>query len=220
MLQDGEKGVIIQRDKKTYAVAPHNTCGLVSPQTLRKLADVAEKYNVPALKITSAARIALVGLKEEDVDNIWNELQMAPGAAVGLCVRSIKACPGTTFCKRGIQDSLALGTKLDEKYHGLELPAKFKIGVSGCPNQCAETCIKDIGLVGIPKGWILLVGGNGGARPRLSKELANNITTEQAIELVEKIIEYYKANAKPHQRLGAMLEKMDFDQFKSAILGG
>ena len=220
MLQDGEKGVIIQRDKKTYAVAPHNTCGLVSPQTLRKLADVAEKYNVPALKITSAARIALVGLKEEDVDNIWNELQMAPGAAVGLCVRSIKACPGTTFCKRGIQDSLALGTKLDEKYHGLELPAKFKIGVSGCPNQCAETCIKDIGLVGIPKGWILLVGGNGGARPRLSKELAKNITTEQAIELVEKIIEYYKANAKPHQRLGAMLEKMDFDQFKSAILGG
>jgi len=220
MLQDGEKGVIIQRDKKTYAVAPHNTCGLVSPQTLRKLADVAEKYNVPALKITSAARIALVGLKEEDVDNIWNELQMAPGAAVGLCVRSIKACPGTTFCKRGIQDSLALGTKLDEKYHGLGLPAKFKIGVSGCPNQCAETCIKDIGLVGIPKGWILLVGGNGGARPRLSKELAKNITTEQAIELVEKIIEYYKANAKPHQRLGAMLEKMDFDQFKSAILGG
>jgi len=220
MLQDGEKGVIIQRDKKTYAVAPHNICGLVSPQTLRKLADVAEKYNVPALKITSAARIALVGLKEEDVDNIWNELQMAPGAAVGLCVRSIKACPGTTFCKRGIQDSLALGTRLDEKYHGQELPAKFKIGVSGCPNQCAETCIKDIGLVGIPKGWILLVGGNGGARPRLSKELAKNITTEQAIELVEKIIEYYKANAKPHQRLGAMLEKMDFDQFKSAILGG
>jgi len=220
MLQDGIKGVIIQRDKKTYAVAPHIPCGLVSPQVLRKLADVAEKYNVPALKITSAARIALVGLKEEDVDNIWNELQMAPGAAVGLCVRSIKACPGTTFCKRGIQDSLALGTKLDAKYHGLELPAKFKIGVSGCPNQCAETCIKDIGLVGIPKGWILLVGGNGGARPRLSKELAKNITTEQAIELVEKIIEYYKANAKPHQRLGAMLEKMDFDQFKSAILGG
>jgi NAD(P)H-nitrite reductase large subunit len=219
MLQDGEKGVIIQRDKKTYAVAPHIPCGVVSPDILRRLADTAEKYNAAALKITSAARIAIVGLNEEDVDGVWGELQMSPGAAVGLCVRSIKACPGTTFCKRGIQDSLSLGMQLDAKYHGLELPAKFKIGVSGCPNQCAETCIKDIGLVGMPKGWRLLVGGNGGAKPRLSRELARDLSTEQAVELVDKIIEYYKANAKPHQRLGAMLEKMDFEQFKSAVLG-
>jgi len=219
MLQDGEKGVIIQRDKQTYAVAPHIPCGVVGSDTLRKLADVAEKYGAAALKITSAARIAIVGLKEEDVDNVWSELGMKAGAAVGLCVRSVKACPGTTFCKRGIQDSLGLGLKLDEKYHGLELPAKFKFGVSGCPNQCAETCIKDIGLVGIKKGWRLLVGGNGGARPRLSKELVKNITAEEAIGLVERIIEYYKANAKPHQRLGAMIEKMGFDEFKSAVLG-
>lgn len=220
MLQDGEKGVIIQRDKQTYAVAPHIPCGVVSGDTLRKLADVAEKYNAAALKVTSAQRIAIVGLKEEDVGGVWSELGMSPGAAVGLCVRSVKACPGTTFCKRGIQDSLGVGLKLNEKYHGLELPGKFKIGVSGCPNQCAETCIKDIGLVGMPKGWRLLVGGNGGAKPRLSKELIKDITTEEAIDLVEKIIEYYKANAKPHQRVGAMIEKMDFEEFKTAILGG
>ncbi len=220
MLKDGEKGVIIQRDKYTYAVAPHIPCGVVKPEILRKLADVAEKFGAAALKITSAARIAIVGLKEEDVDNVWSELGMKPGAAVGLCVRSVKACPGTTFCKRGLQDSLTLGLKLDEKYHGLELPSKLKIGVSGCPNQCAETAIKDIGLVGMPKGWRLLVGGNGGAKPRLSKELAKDITAEEALKLVEKIIEYYKANAKPHQRLGAMLEKMSFDEFKSAIIGG
>ena len=219
MLQDGEKGVIIQRDKQTYAVAPHIPCGVVSPETLRKLADVAEKYGAAALKITSAARIAIVGLKEEDIDNVWSELGMKAGAAVGLCVRSVKACPGTTFCKRGIQDSLSLGLKLDEKYHGLELPGKFKLGVSGCPNQCAETCIKDIGLVGMPKGWKLLVGGNGGAKARLSRELAKDLSTEQALELIDKIIEYYKANAKPHQRLGAMIEKMGFDEFKSAVLG-
>ena len=101
MLQDGEKGVIIQRDKKTYAIAPHIPCGVVSPETLRKLANVAEKYGAAALKITSAARIAIVGLKEEDVDNIWADLGMSPGAAIGLCVRSVKACPGTAFCKRG-----------------------------------------------------------------------------------------------------------------------
>ena len=219
MLQDGEKGVIIQRDKQTYAVAPHIPCGVVSPETLRKLADVAEKYGAAALKITSAARIAIVGLKEEDIDNVWSELGMKAGAAVGLCVRSVKACPGTTFCKRGIQDSLSLGLKLDEKYHGLELPGKFKLGVSGCPNQCAETCIKDIGLVGMPKGWKLLVGGNGGAKARLSRELAKDLSTEQTLELIDKIIEYYKANAKPHQRLGTMIEKMGFDEFKLAVLG-
>jgi NAD(P)H-nitrite reductase large subunit len=219
MLQDSEKGVIIQRDKQTYAVAPHIPCGVVQPKTLRNLADAAEKYGAAALKITSAARIAIIGVDEKDIDSIWAELGMSPGFAIGLCVRSVKACPGTTFCKRGIQDSLTLGLKLDEKYHGLELPGKLKIGVSGCPNQCAETCIKDIGLVGMPKGWRLLVGGNGGAKPRLSKELAKNITTEEAIELVEKIIEYYKANAKPHQRLGAMIEKMGFDEFESAVPG-
>ncbi len=218
MLKDGEKGVIIQRDKQTYAVAPHIACGVIKPDTLRRLADIADKYGVQALKITSAARIAIVGVKEEDVGNIWTELGMSPGAAVGLCVRSIKACPGTTFCKRGLQDSLTIGLKLDEIYHGLELPGKLKIGVSGCPNQCAETCIKDVGLVGKQKGWTLLVGGNGGAKPRLSKELVKDISADEAIRLIEKIIEFYKANAKPHQRLGAMLEKMDFDEFKSAVL--
>ncbi len=219
MLKDGEKGVIIQRDKCTYAVAPHIPCGVVKPETLRKLADVAEKYGAAALKITSAARIAIVGLKEEDVDNVWSELEMSPGHAVGLCVRSIKACPGTTFCKRGIQDSLAMGLNLDEKYHGLELPAKLKIGVSGCPNQCGETCIKDVGLVGMPKGWKLLVGGNGGAKPRLSRELATDLSQEQALELVDKIIDFYKTNARPHQRLGSMIEKAGFDEFKTAVLG-
>jgi len=218
MLQDGEKGVIIQRDKQTYAVAPHIPCGVVSPDTLRKLADVAEKYNAAALKITSAARIAMVGLKEEDVDNVWADLGMSPGAAIGLCVRSVKACPGTAFCKRGQQDSLGLGLKLDEKYHGLEVPGKCKFGVSGCVNQCAETCIKDIGLVGFPKGWRMLVGGNGGARPRLSQELARDLTTENALTLVDKVIAYYKANAAPRQRMGDMIDKIGFDTFAKAVL--
>ena len=192
MLDDGQKGVIIQRDKKTYAVAPHIPCGVVSPETLRTLANVAEKYGAHALKITSAAIIAIVGINEEDVDAIWSELGMNPGFAVGLCVRSVKACPGTTFCKRGMQDSLGLGMKLDGKYHGLELPSKLKIGVSGCPNQCAETCIKDIGLVGAKNGWRVLVGGNGGGKARLAQEIAKGVTTEESLDIVDKIIEYYK----------------------------
>ena len=219
MLNDGEKGVIIQRDRQSYAVSPHIPCGGVKPDTLRKIADVAEKYNASALKITSAARIAIVGLREEDIDNIWKELGMEKGAAVGLCVRSIKACPGTTFCKRGVQDSLSMGLKLNEKYHGMELPGKFKMGVSGCPNQCAETCIKDIGLVGMKKGWRLLVGGNGGGRPRLSKELVRDISDDDAFTIIDTIISYYKENAKKNQRLGAMIEKLEFDTFKNEILG-
>ena len=219
MLNDGDKGVIIQRDKQTYAVAPHIACGVISPDTLRRLADAAEKYNAAALKITSASRIAIVGLKEEDIDNVWKDLKMPPGYAVGLCVRSVKACPGTTFCKRGTQDSLTVGMRLDEKYHGAELPGKMKIGVSGCPIQCAETCIKDIGLVGMKNGWKIMVGGNGGSKPRLSQELVKNLSDEQAFELVDKIVEYYKANAKPHERLGAMIEKMGFEEFATAITG-
>lgn len=218
MLKDGEKGVILQRDKESYAIAPHLPCGVVKPEQLRKLADVAEKYNCAALKVTSAARIALVGLKEEDVDKAWEELGLFPGAAVGICVRSIKACPGTTFCRLGQQDSLSLGMQLDETYHGMELPGKLKMGVSGCPNQCAETSIKDIGLVGSKKGWTLMAGGNGARKPRLADTITEELDTEQALEKIEAIVAFYRENAKKHERIGAMLDRIGVDELKKAVL--
>ncbi len=217
MLNDGEKGVILQRDKETYAVAPHIPCGVVSPETLRKLADAAEKYGAAAMKITSAARIALVGLKEEQIDDVWADLGMSPGAAVGLCVRSVKACPGTTFCKRGQQDSLGLGMKLDERYHGAELPGKCKMGVSGCANQCAETGFKDIGLVGSPKGWKVVVGGCGGGRPRIAELLVNGLSDDDALAVVDKLVEYFKANAKPRERFGRLIDRVGLDAVKEAL---
>jgi len=218
MLKDGESGAIIQRDKQTYAIAPHLPCGVVTPEKLRKIADTAEKYNAAALKITSAQRIAIVGLKQDDIDKAWEDLQMYKGAAVGLCIRSVKACPGTTFCKRGIRDSLGMGLKLDELYHGLELPGKMKIGVSGCPNQCAETCIKDIGLVGLSRGWKILVGGNGGDLPRLSQGFAENLDDNQALEMVAKLVSFFKNNARSHHRMGLMIEKMGgLEELKKAI---
>lgn len=218
MLEDGDKGVILQRDKTTYAVAPHIPCGVVSPDTLRKIADVAEKYNVAALKITSAARIAIVGLREEQVDDVWKDLGMVPGAGVGLCVRSIKACPGTTFCKRGMLDSLSMGMKLDEKYHGLETPSKLKIGVSGCPNQCAEVCIKDVGLVGVKSGWRLYAGGSGGVKPRLADEITRDLSDDDALRLIEKIITVYKEKGTPKQRLGTFIDSMGLEEFKKLVL--
>ncbi len=218
MLKDGEKGAILQRDEQTYAIAPHIPCGVVSPQNLRNIADVAEKYGCAALKITSAARIALVGLKEEDLDQAWQDLGMSPGAAVGICVRSIKACPGTTFCRLGQQDSLQVGMELDKKYHGYELPGKLKIGVSGCPIQCAETCIKDLGLVGRKKGWTLMAGGSGAGKPRLADEIANDLDTDQVMQLVEKVLDFYKQNAQKNERMGKMMDRIGVQEFQNAVL--
>lgn len=217
MLKDGEKGAILQRDKETYAIAPHLPCGVVKPEELRKLADVAEKYNCSAVKVTSAARIALVGLQEEDVDKAWQDLGLAPGAAVGVYVRSIKACPGTTFCRLGLQDSLGMGMELDKKYHGMELPGKLKIGVSGCPNQCAETCIKDIALVGAKKGWTILAGGSGARTPRLADVITEELSDDQALGLVDRIIDYYKNNANKNERMGKMMDRLGVEAFCSAV---
>lgn len=220
MLKDGEKGVIRQKGKDpvTYAVAPHAPCGLVKPDDLRKMADVADKYNVPALKITSAARIAVVGITEEQVDGVWEDLGMDPGFATGLCVRSVKVCPGTQFCRLGQQDSIALGMRMDEKYHGMVLPSKMKMGVSGCKVQCAENCIKDISLYGTAKGWTIQIGGNGSARPRLADVLVEDLSTEEAEAMVDKIIAYYKENSK-RERMGRMIDRLGLDKVKADLLG-
>jgi len=217
MLNDGDKGVVLQRDRQTYGIAPHVPCGVVTSDILRRIADVAEKYNVPMLKITSAARIAMLGIQEQDVDAVWEELGIQPGNVVGICIRSVKACPGTTYCKRGRMDSLGLGTVLDEKYHGRQLPGKLKMGVSGCPNQCSETSFKDIGLVGTPKGWRIYVGGNGGTNPRIGEVLVQRIDTEVALELVDKILKYYEANAKPKERMGRMIERIGIEDMEEAL---
>ncbi|MDU5721341.1 MAG: NAD(P)/FAD-dependent oxidoreductase [Clostridium butyricum] len=212
-----EKGAVLQRDKETYAIAPHLTAGIVSADELRKIADVADKYNVSAIKVTGAQRIALVGLREEDIDSAWGDLGMSPGAAIGLCVRSIKVCPGTTFCKRGLQDSVAVGSKLDSLYHGKNLPNKLKIGVSGCPHSCADSAFKDIGLIGSGKGWMVYVDGKGGMKPRIADRIALCIPEENLFNLVEKIIEVYDNNATGKERIGDYIDRIGIETFKNQI---
>ncbi|MDD2553196.1 MAG: NAD(P)/FAD-dependent oxidoreductase [Desulfotomaculaceae bacterium] len=212
-----DKGAVLQRDKETYAVVPHMPGGLVTPAALRKIADVAEKYNAQALKLTSAQRLAIVGLKEEDLDNVWQDLGIKPGAAIGLCVRSIKFCPGTTFCKRGQQDSVGLGLKLDERYHGLELPSKFKMGVSGCANSCGENHFRDVGVMGMPKGFRLMVGGNGGVVPRIAQTIYDGLDEEQVLKKIDKIVKVYTEGAKKRERLGKFIERIGLEEFKSKL---
>lgn len=215
-----EKGAIVQRDKETFAIAPHLPGGFTDADTLRKIADVAERYRARALKLTSAQRIAIIGLSEEKLDEIWTELDEKPGAAIGLCVRSVKICPGTTFCKRGQQDSVEVGLALDRKYHGMELPWKLKMGVSGCMNDCAEVCIKDVGLIGTPRGWNVMAGGNGGPLPRLSVRLLEHVPArETAMAAVDCIVQWFKDQDR-RCRLGKVIEEMGVEAFREEVLGG
>ena len=218
MLKDGEKGAVLQKDKESYAIVPHFPLGLVNADDLSKIADVADKYKLPAMKITSAARIAMVGFKEEDIDAAWRDLGIDPGHAIGLCVRSVKACPGTTLCRLGKQDALSLGKELDKRYHGYQLPNKCKMGVSGCVNNCAETPVKDIGFVGKPKGWTIMVGGNAASRPQLAVELAEGLTDEQALAVCDRIIKLFEKEGKKGERVGRFIDRIGFDSFKEAVL--
>lgn len=213
-----EKGAIMQRDKATYAVAPHIPGGLIFDfNLLRRMADVAEKYQAQVIKITSAERFALVGVQAEDLDHIWQELGLVPGAALGLCVRSIKICPGTTYCRLGVQDAVGLGLKLDEKYHGMPMPYKFKIGVAGCPNNCSEASVKDLGLVGAAKGWRVLAGGfASGFNPRLADVIAVNLGDEEALALAEKVLDWFKQAGKK-RRLGKIIQEIGLDRFKAEL---
>ena len=211
-------GAILQTDKKTYAIAPHIPAGVATPEILRKIADVAEKYNAGAIKVTTAQRIAIVGLAAEDVPKAWEDLGMDPGHAAGVCVRNIKVCPGSTFCKRGLQETLELGVQLDKIYHGMPLPSKFKIGVAGCPNKCTDSVTTDLGFMGTSKGYHLYVGGNGGIKPRLGDLLLENLQREQILPAAAAVIAYYKEKAKPQERLGRLLDRAGSNELRAQVL--
>lgn len=214
-----DKAAIVQRDRQTYAITPHTPAGLVSSDALRTIADVADRYQVDKIKLSSAQRMVLIGVQEEDIEKAWTDLGQPMGQAGALCVRSIKICPGTDCCKRGLQDSIKIGLELDQRYHGLQLPWKMKLGVSGCPNDCAETCIKDIGLIGSPRGWHLTIGGNGGSQPRLSQRLLEHIPDEQqALAAVENLIRWFAAQQRKC-RFGKLVQEIGLDQLREIALG-
>jgi len=213
-----EKGAILQRDG-TYAIAPHIPGGIITdPELLVRIANIAKKYNCPAIKVTSSQCLAIVGLKEEDLDAAWKELGMTPGTAIGLCVRSVKFCPGTTFCKRGQQDSVGLGMEIDRRYHGMTLPSKFKISVSGCPNKCMDALMIDFGIMGTPKGFTVYVGGNGGLNPRFGDKLAEHQTSEQVLQILDRTLSLYKREARTNERLGKFIDRIGFDRYREEVL--
>jgi NAD(P)H-nitrite reductase large subunit len=218
MTEETPPGAILQRDKKTYAIVPRTPVGLVSPEILEAISFVVRKYNIPITKITSGQRLALVGIKREDLDQIWQDLKIEVGAAVELCVHYVQACPGTEVCKFGVRDSLGLGLELEKLYVGMDLPAKVKIGVSGCPFCCAESYVRDIGLIGKNKGWIVTFGGNSGGRPRIGDVIAKDVDDAEAIALVKRCLEYYRDNVEKKLRTARFVEKIGIETIKQAIL--
>lgn len=216
--QNAPKGAFIQRDKETYAIVPRTPVGLVTPELLENIARVAKKYEIPIIKITSAQRMALVGMKPEIVDSVWKELGADIGPAVGKCVHYVQACPGTAVCKYGILDSLGLGMRLEQLLVGIELPAKGKIGVSGCPFCCAESFVRDFGVFGKRTGWTFIFGGNSGRNARIGDIIAENLTDDQVVELANKCLKYYRENAKPSERTARFVQRIGIDEFTKAVL--
>jgi len=218
MADDTPRGAILQRDRKTYAIVPRTPVGLVSPDVLEAISSVVRKYNIPITKITSGQRLALIGIHRNEVDQVWRDLKMEIGPAVELCVHYVQACPGTEVCKFGVRDSLGLGIKLEKLYVGMDLPAKVKIGVSGCPFCCAESYVRDIGLIGKKKGWIVTFGGNSGGRPRIGDVIAEDIGDDDAVALVQRCLEYYRDNVDKKLRTARFIEKIGIETIKQAVL--
>lgn len=214
------RGAILQRDKKTYAIVPRTPAGLLNADLLEKVAAVARKYEVPIIKITSGQRLALVGLEEEQVEPVWNELGTGVGRAVELCLHYVQACPGNSVCKFGVGDSLGLGLEIEELYEGDNFPAKLKFGVSGCPFCCAESYLRDIGVFAKQKGWTLIVGGNSGGRPRIGDVLVQDVSREEVIRLSGRFLEYYKEQGRKKERASRFVERVGIEAVKEAVLGG
>jgi len=212
------KGAILQRDNETYAIVPKTTAGLLNAETLRKLADVVEKYQIPVVKLTASQRIALVGIKGDDVNKVWEDLGMEPAPATGLCVRSVQSCPGTAFCKYGKQDSLGLAAQLDKLFSGMSLPNKFKMGISGCTFNCCEAWMRDFGAFGKPKGFTVVIGGNSGSVPHIGQLLAEDLNQDQVIEAAGKLINYYKENANKGERMYKFVERLGIEEIRKAVL--
>jgi len=211
-------GAILQRDKETYAIVPRTPVGLVTPDDLEALAAVARKYNIPVIKITSGQRFALVGLKKADVDSVWQELNMDIGKATELCLHYVQACPGTAVCKFGVQDSLGLGIEIEAFFTEMVLPAKVKIGISGCPFCCGESFVRDIGIFGKKGGWTFIVGGSSARRPRIGDVLTENLSKEEVIDLTRRTLEYYRDKSKKKQRMARFVDRIGIENFKDAIL--
>jgi nitrite reductase (NADH) large subunit len=207
----------IQKDG-TYSVIPRMYGGVTSSDQLRKIADVADKYNVPMVKVTGGQRIDLLGVKKEDLTSMWADLDMPSGYAYGKSIRTVKTCVGSEFCRFGTQNSTQLGIDIEKAFDHMWAPHKVKFAVSGCPRNCAESGIKDVGVIGVDSGWEIYVGGNGGIKTEVAQFLCKVKTAEEVIEYSGAFIQIYREEARYLDRTVHWIERVGLDYVKKRIL--
>jgi len=208
----------IQNDG-TFSVVPRMRGGVTTPDQLRRIADAAERYDVRMVKVTGAQRIDLLGVKKEDLPSLWRDIGMPSGHAYAKALRHVKSCVGTDFCRFGIGDSTALAIAMEERWEGLHTPAKVKCGVSGCPRNCAEATVKDIGVVAVEGGWQVVVGGAAGATVRKADTLTTAETQEQALEAATAFLQYYREHGEYKERTYDFVPRIGLERIREEVLG-
>jgi nitrite reductase (NADH) large subunit len=200
----------IQNDG-SFSVVPRMRGGVTSPDELRRIADAADKYKVRMVKVTGSQRIDLLGVRKSDLPKIWADLGMPSGQAYTKGVRMVKTCVGTDFCRFGVQDSTSAGIELETRLENLFTPHKVKMGAVGCPRNCAEATVKDIGLVGQEGSWQVVVGGAAGKKVRKADLLITVETTEDALQAAMLFFQYYRERANYLERTYDFVERVGME---------
>ncbi|WP_061237613.1 nitrite reductase large subunit NirB [Ectopseudomonas composti] len=207
----------IQKDG-TYSVVPRMWGGVTNPAELRRIADVADKYNVPMVKVTGGQRIDLLGIKKDDLPAVWKELDMPSGHAYGKSIRTVKTCVGSEFCRFGTQNSTQLGIDLEHDLFNMWSPHKVKLAVSGCPRNCAEAGIKDVGIIGVDSGFEIYIGGNGGIKTEVAEFFVKVKTAEEVREYNAAFLQLYREEAFYLERTVHYMQRVGMEHIKKAVL--
>ena len=207
----------IQKDG-TYSVIPRMWGGHTTPDELRRIANAADKYNIPTVKVTGGQRIDLLGVKKEDLANVWKDIGMPSGFAYAKSLRTVKTCVGSEWCRFGTQDSTQMGKDLERALWAMYSPHKVKLAVSGCPRNCAESGIKDVGIVGVDSGWELYVGGNGGIKTEVAQFLIKVKTSAEVMEYSGAFLQLYREEGWYLERTVNYIHRVGLDHVKKQVL--
>lgn len=208
----------IQKDA-TFSVIPQIPGGVTSPAQLRRIADVADKYKVPMVKLTGGQRIDLLGVRKEDLPNVWRDLDMPSGFAYAKRYRTCKSCVGTEFCRFGVGDSTSLAIKIEKRFQGIDTPGKMKLATAGCPRNCSEAMVKDIGAVAVEGGkWEIYVGGAAGAHVRKGDILCVVDSHEEVLLYMGRFMQYYRETAKYLERAYGFVERVGIEKLRSILV--
>ena len=207
----------IQKDG-TYSVIPRMWGGETTASELRRIADAVDKYRIPTVKVTGGQRIDLLGVKKEDLPKVWADIGMPSGHAYAKALRTVKTCVGSEWCRFGTQDSTQMGKDLERALWRMYAPHKVKLAVSGCPRNCAESGIKDVGVIGVDSGWELCIGGNGGIKTEVAQFLVKVKTAAEVLEYAGAFLQLYRLEGWYLERTVHYLHRVGMDHVKRRIL--